>query len=188
MSLLTPTETTDFLDATPGSLIEVRGPQFPAPTKGKVVTLLREFGVPAVPAITFRPEGSNQEVVVSGNGQHQIKIIKGTKDLAGAYTPGDAVAASLIPEEVTAVQFQGGATQAIELVKWTAGKCTVVYMEGDRDNPEHLEVIAMNSRTDLSIGDWLVLHEDESFEPMSADAFSKRYIADQSSQLGKVAR
>lgn len=174
--------TTKFEDAYAGTLLEVTGQDFPTPTAGTVVQLLKEFGSTKIPALLIKFQGEDEPRLVTSSGRNHIRIIRGTKSIAGQNAPDAAVRANLIPKTVTAVQFVGGAARATEIIQWAAGRASVSYYQQDGLEPEYMLMHALNQDTRISIGDWLVL-DDETFKPYSNDDFLAAFDIDPA-QLG----
>lgn len=189
MTITTPgtaPEATKFEDAKPGALVELSGADFPRPQQGSVVQLLLEFGATSIPALLIQFDDEPEPRLITDSGRNRIQIIRdSSKFNTGA--PAEAVTASLLPEQVTAVQFQGGSTNAVKLIQWTAGKTSLAYIQGQDVNPEHLLIRTLGKEDVVSIGDWIVEHADGRFEAYTADRFASTYDVDpRALGLGKL--
>jgi hypothetical protein len=161
---------TRLVDITPGSTIVISGEKVGGPPiTALVLGVYPEWGATGEPALHVVPDDTRiGEFVVSQAAGYTVTVTADSSQFITDQLPEGAVKLQVKPVHGAALQFVGGIQSAQAIVRWSLGRAAAQYSKGTDTEDETITFSGIGSAGGVArVGDWVVLHEDETFHIVS---------------------
>jgi hypothetical protein len=160
---------TRLVDVKPGSVVRISdGPRGKVgnPITATVLQTHAEFGPTGEPALYVVSDegGRRDEFIISQAAGYTVTVIASAEQFITDEVPAGAVRVVVRPVHGVAMQFRGGVESATEIIRWALGRGAPRYSAGSDNEPETITFGGLGADVGvMNVGDWVVLHEDNTF-------------------------